>query len=86
MARSSAYRWRNWRVDARTGQSIRSWKREKAGTAKQGTKPVSEKQLAYIRGLARQLGIAVPDGIATSVGASHVIEDLKRRREGDAKR
>jgi hypothetical protein len=41
----------------------------------------SEKQIAYIKSLARQLGVPIPDGISTKRGASNTIQDLKRRRE-----
>jgi len=72
VARSKAYRWRNLRTERKHAKVVHR---------KLEPEMASEKQLAYIRGLARQLGIPVPDGIATKRGASHVIEDLKKRRE-----
>lgn len=84
MARSSAYRWRNWRIDTRSGQSIKSWKRKQVEAAKRKPQPASEKQLAYIASLARQLGIPTPKSIATKDGASNVIRDLKKRCEKQA--
>lgn len=72
MAKSKTYRWTNLRTE-----------RKHAKVVKRKLEPemASEKQLAYIRDLARQLQIPVPDGIATKRGASNIIEDLKKRRE-----
>lgn len=72
MARSKAYRWTNLRTE-----------RKHAPVRKSKLEPemASEKQLAYIRGLARQLEIPEPDGIATKRGASNTINELKKRRD-----
>lgn len=53
----------------------------KEARVKRHAQPPSQKQRSFIKGLCRQLGISEPDGIATSSGASNVIEDLKRRKE-----
>lgn len=76
MARSSRHRWQGWRTE-RPHTPVHKGKLE--------PEMASEKQLPYIRSLARQLGIPTPDGIASKRGASHIIEDLKKRRERRSK-
>lgn len=71
MAKSKAYRWTNLRTERKHAKVVRR---------KLEPEMASEKQLAYIRGLARQLEIPVPDGIATKRGASNIIHELKKRR------